>query len=169
MNVTMAEQLRGFYLSLGMGVFLGAVYDIFRLIRIFWNPPKRQLFFLDMLCMLLLGIFSYLLFLAVSSGSLRLYVILGECIGFCVYVWTVGRITERVAGGILYILRRFLWRPLQGMLSFFRKKIEWLTNKVYFIIKHTVLSFCVSVAGGKGRKPCGLLKPENRNPVFFSA
>jgi spore cortex biosynthesis protein YabQ len=134
-NVTLAEQLRGFYLSLGMGVFLGAVYDIFRLIRIFWNPPKRQLFFLDMLCMLLLGIFSYLLFLAVSSGSLRLYVILGECIGFCVYVWTVGRITERIAGGILHILRRFLWRPLQGILSFFGKKIEWLTNKVYISIK----------------------------------
>ncbi len=135
MNVTLAEQLRGFYLSLGMGVFLGAVYDGFRLLRIFWRPPKRQLFFLDMVCMLVLGLFSYLLFLAVSSGTLRLYVLLGECIGFFTYVWTAGRITERIAGGLLGILSRLLWRPLQAVVSFFRKKLELLKNKAYISVK----------------------------------
>lgn len=135
MNITLAEQLRGFYFSLGMGLFLGAVYDSFRLIRIFWNPPRRQLFFLDILCMLLLGVFTYLLFLTVSDGTPRLYAFLGECVGFFGYLWTAGKITERIARCILKFLAWLFWRPLQRCMRFFRIKAQNAKKKVYISIK----------------------------------
>ena len=85
MNITLAEQLRGFWLSLGAGVLFGAVYDVFSLIRVVWAPPKRQLFLLDMISMLVLGLLTELLLLAVSSGEIRLYPLLGEALGFFAY------------------------------------------------------------------------------------
>lgn len=82
MNITVAEQLRGFCFALGMGLFLGILYDGFRLLRLFWRPPRRQQFFLDVFCMLLMGLFTFMLALAVSSGQLRMYVLVGEGVGF---------------------------------------------------------------------------------------
>lgn len=135
MNVTLAEQFRGFCISIGAGVFIGALYDAFRLLRIFWNPPKRQIFFLDIFCMLTCGLFTFLLLLAVSDGSLRLYVLFGEGIGFFFYTFTVGKITERIAKIFLYGIHRFIVNPCRRIFAYLQKKVRNMGSKLILVIK----------------------------------
>lgn len=135
MNITVAEQLRGFCFALGMGLFLGILYDGFRLLRLFWRPPRRQQFFLDVFCMLLMGLFTFMLALAVSSGQLRMYVLVGEGVGFSLYALTVGKVTEYAAKWVGKFLKRFIWPPIARCRAWIGRGLQKSRQKIEGVAK----------------------------------
>lgn len=119
MIVPLEIQLQGFVLAVLMGVFLGILYDAFRIFRVLWQSPVSQVFWCDLFYMALAALFTFLLAVGVSSGEVRYYIIAGEAFGFCVYFFTVGMISIRLARLVNRILQAVVFRPL-------KKIYKWL-------------------------------------------
>ena len=74
MDISLSEHLRGFLLAVGAGVLLGALYDVIRLFRIAFQPPKAHVFFLDLVYCAVCAFVTFLTALAACKGDLRFYV-----------------------------------------------------------------------------------------------
>ena len=126
MEVSLAAQADGFFLSCLVGVALGALFDVFRVIRIILQCEKKAVFFQDIVCFVCAGIITFLTALATNYGELRFYIVAGEMIGICVYFLTLGEITVRLARLLFYIrsvISRFLKRTLVSPIRAFQSRL----------------------------------------------
>ena len=89
-SVSLTSQTRLFLLSLGFGFFAGAVYDIFRAVRICFGSKKWAYRITYILYLITLGFLSFLFFLCFNEGEIRFFALFGEALGFIVYFFTVG-------------------------------------------------------------------------------
>ena len=142
MEISLTDQMQGFYLACIAGAVLGLLFDVFRIVRILLNCKKISVFFQDLFCMFVAGVATFLVALATNWGQIRFYMLAGEAIGFCIYFLTAGEITVRLAKLICKILdkiccflKRFFLLPIVKMIKkvfhFFYKK--WKNRK--FILK----------------------------------
>lgn len=104
MEITIAEQMHQLFLSCGMGFLLGIYYDVFRVARLIMHSKQRVIFFQDLLFFLSSAVFTFLFALAVMDGRLRLYLFIGEGIGFLAYYFTIGRLVMRFAGTVTAVI-----------------------------------------------------------------
>jgi spore cortex biosynthesis protein YabQ len=133
-NPTLAFQLQGFYISIGAGVVLGIIYDLFRIFRTVFHSEKRAVFFQDLFYMLCAALVTFLVALGVNYGEVRFYILAGEAIGWCLYFFTVGNVTIRIFCFISRVLHRFLIDPvkriLQGIFCWIAGKLKIIGKKV---------------------------------------
>lgn len=113
-------QAFGFAVSIAGGLILGACYDILRIWRIFFHTQKRAVFFQDFFYMVFAALFTFLLSLSLD-GKVRLYILVGQFVGFFSYYYTVGQIT----GWLFKKISRFLYRYLFYPVGYVTK---WLFN-----------------------------------------
>ena len=111
-------QAFGFAVSIAGGVILGACYDILRIWRILFHTQKRAVFFQDFFYMAFAALFTFLMALSLS-GKVRLYILLGEFLGFFSYYYTVGQITAWLFKKISHFLYKYLFYPLGNAASRF--------------------------------------------------
>ena len=104
MEISLTDQMQGFYLACIAGAVLGLLFDVFRIVRILLNCKKISVFFQDLFCMFVAGVATFLVALATNWGQIRFYMLAGEAIGFCIYFLTAGEITVRLAKLICKIL-----------------------------------------------------------------
>jgi spore cortex biosynthesis protein YabQ len=124
LEVSLAGQTQGFLYACILGLFLGALYDVFRVLRVFLHFDRRPVFFQDLFCCCAAAVATFLLALMVNWGEVRFYLLAGEIIGVCVYFLTVGEVTIRLAKVIYRVLscvwnffRRHLFRPVKNFLK----------------------------------------------------
>ena len=86
-----------FFASLGMGLFSGAVYDVFRLTREFVKN-RVFVFFTDIVFCLYYSLAMCILFFNYSHGRIRAYSLITSSLGFAAYYFTIGRVTKNVFG-----------------------------------------------------------------------
>lgn len=122
-DISLSEHLRGFLLAVGTGVLLGALYDVLRLFRIAFQPPKAHVFFLDLAYCVVCAFVTFLTALAACKGDLRFYVFAGEGMGWCVYYLALGMITARFFRWFFKKIDRFIWSPLKRLLRWIKRKI----------------------------------------------
>ena len=116
------------------GIFLGAVYDIFRLLRISGNDktnsafkaigdryfPNRKksarefsdttiVFSEDILFFVIVAITEILATFHINEGEIRIYGLLISAIGFFAYQKTVGRMIIFFSKKILYLIRKIIY------------------------------------------------------------
>jgi spore cortex biosynthesis protein YabQ len=84
-------QFNVFVYSLILGVILGMLYDVFRIVRIIFKPKEFGVFIQDMVYFILSAFLTFIFMIGFNDGEIRFYVLIGEGIGFCVYHLTVGR------------------------------------------------------------------------------
>ncbi len=84
-----AWETRVFLLSVLTGAGLGPVYDLFSALRLF--SGKAAAFLEDGVFFLIAGAVSFSLFQTVSYGQLRLFLLIGEGMGFFLYRLSAGR------------------------------------------------------------------------------
>ena len=89
-----------FLLSCLIGVGFGAVYDLFRAFRLIFPAGKRRRlsktgFFPPLRAV------NFLFFLDRSFGRLRLFLLIGEGLGFTVYYFTAGKAVYFILGGVI--------------------------------------------------------------------
>ncbi|MBR2454812.1 MAG: spore cortex biosynthesis protein YabQ [Clostridia bacterium] len=135
-SLSLADQTKGFLLSLGFGFLMGIFYDLVRIVRISISKSKKVILVFDLLYFVFLGFCSYLFFLVVNEGDIRAFLLLGEGIGFSIYYFSLGvvvftasekilSITKKVISKILkIILFPFVWvfKKLKTLLEKFAKK-----------------------------------------------
>lgn len=152
-SLSLATQTRNFLFSLGMGFVLGLFYDIFRVIRLCISKNKIAFIVFDVLYCIFFGFSTFIFFLTVNEGEFRLYLIMGECIGFGVYYFSLGAIVfskaEILVDKIKLCFKRFfqlLFAPIKWILLKFgsvfdkilkkgRKRTKNIKNKSKFLLK----------------------------------
>ena len=135
MEITTIQQIQQLFLSCGMGFILGAYYDIFRVIRLIMRSGKKWIFAQDIFFFLTSAVFTFLFSLAVMDGMLRLYLFLGEAVGFAAYYYTIGRLVMRFAGTVISVILK-LWNLLWWLILFpFRLLAKALRRPVQAIGK----------------------------------
>ncbi len=140
-----------FVYALAVGAFLGAVYDVFRILRVAFpyvngNGVKKVyaalmlgiIFLEDMLYALIAAVTVNLFLFNVNDGQVRWFALLGAAMGFALWYVTVGRLIMRCARTIvaavrrmLYFLYRILLLPVVRLLRFLSERLAWVLRKGY--------------------------------------
>ena len=100
--------------AVGAGLFLGALYSVTSLLRLFARRRGFMAVLLDFLFMLAAGIAAILFLVRHSDGQLRLFLLFGMAAGFMLFYWTVG--------ALLRMLERRLFAVLEPKARRFKEK-----------------------------------------------
>lgn len=152
-GLSLAAQTKGFLLSMGLGFIMGFFYDLFRIIRLAVSQKKAFIIMFDLIYCIFLCFMSFIFSMTVNEGQFRLYLLLGEAIGFAVYYFSLGvvvftlseKFVKAVRNGLKKILAiiffpfRWLFGKLKGIfngiLQFSRKNCKKLKNKSKILLK----------------------------------
>lgn len=145
-GITVGGQLLELLRFAGIGVVLGVLYDLFRILRLLTKPPARRIFFEDLLYFALAAALTQLLALPVSHGRVRLFHLLALLLGFALYYLTAGRLLYWLAGrlvaGLEAVIGWFqrLFRKIAARLprpqGKWRKKMAEIAKKFLKICKN---------------------------------
>ncbi len=148
LNFSNSQQLTAFLLSIVIGAVFCAVYDLIRVILHKQNPGGVVVFLSDVLFLCTCGIITFVFFLLFFKGMIRVYVFLGEALGFVIFRFTVsslwrrlwvgcGELVNKIVEAILFPLKKLLViikkhskKALNKTTIFFRKKIKLITRKI---------------------------------------
>ena len=108
MELSITEQGLVFLFSCAVGVFLGAFYDIFRIIRIAFNSRWLSIFFQDFIFCIFSAVSIILLVFYTNSGVVRWFALFGCFLCFLLYHLTVGRFIMFMARKIIDFISRVL-------------------------------------------------------------
>ena len=108
MEISITEQSIVFLFSCVVGGFLGAFYDVFRIIRIAFNSKWLSVFFQDIIFCIFSAFSIILLVFYTNSGTVRWFSLLGCFICFVLYHLTIGRIVIFMAEKIIAFIRMIL-------------------------------------------------------------
>ena len=119
-GVSVSGQLQVFGLSVLLGVGLGLVYEVFRLLRLAFFSQKTVVFVQDVLFSLTALVSTFVFVVAVNEGQLRFFLLIGELCGFMVYYFTLGTLIFHLSSLIIGTVRKmlsFLLSPLKKALD----------------------------------------------------
>ncbi len=94
---TIGEQSRIFLYSVGLGFFLGFVFDAFTLTGLFLPKKKAVTIVLDCVYMIVCTFLIFFFGLAVHNGSFRLYVYCAVILGWLIRYYSFGAFVRRVS------------------------------------------------------------------------
>ena len=142
----LADQTEIFLCSLGFGFLLGILYDVFRILRIIFMKSKSFTFFADLLYFAVCAFLTFCFIMVVDSGRVRLYVALGEILGWLIYYFSFGAIAIRLTNAVAHFLKYVfntvsklfkrifgrIFSKLKKIALFFKKIIRKNNKKVKF-------------------------------------
>lgn len=102
----LAEQTEIFLYSLGFGFLLGILYDLFRTLRLIISRSKGFAFFTDLVYFAVCAFLTFCFIMVVDSGKVRLYVALGEILGWLIWYFSFGAIALKVTNAVTGFFRR---------------------------------------------------------------
>ncbi len=119
-----AKEALLFLRSCLLGAGFGVVYDGFRILRLFLPSGEKITFIEDGLFFLILSAANFLFFLSHTYGELRLFLLIGEALGFSIYYLTAGRavyfLMLHLSKGVKRLFRRLfrLTAKLLGIIAY---------------------------------------------------
>lgn len=137
-TVSPTQQLRYFVIALAVGIAMGVIYEAFRLIRLISPKGKMLCFVCDVLFMSLASLISFVLTVVINTGIIRWYILLGEVVGFFVYMRTIGRVSGALFRLIRKLILKILWvifTPLRLIKRLIVKIFSKLAKKIKKIVK----------------------------------
>lgn len=122
-------------MSLGFGFVVGIIYDAFRLVRVCISKGKRLQIAFDVIFCIFLAFITFLFFMSVNEGEFRIYLLLGEAVGFSVYSLSIGIVVFTY--GELWIdwLKDHFSKFLHLVLSPFKRLLKRIFSSVGKIMK----------------------------------
>lgn len=143
MEFTLVQLCMAFLYSVISGLILGLVYEIFRLSHIAGLTCGLYYFISDIVYMIICGLFTYFFCLVFLEGKVRLFVIIGEILGFFVYYNLLVKVFNCAFVPILRIIKKIFKKLLKksrilmynikskllSVILFFEKYIEGIKNE----------------------------------------
>ena len=109
-----------------LGVILGIIYDIFRILRMIINSKSITMFVQDVIYFVISGIITFVFVLEFNSGESRFYILAGEAVGWILYHITVGesvyRCSWRISQWVKNKIRKFYNKTQKIFVKFANKK-----------------------------------------------
>ncbi len=134
---TMALQTRVFLLSIGLGFFLGILYDLFYIIRLIITKNKYTIYVQDILYLLSCSFITFIFILALSSGVVRGYVIVGELFGWLIYYFSTGYFIVSFASKAVDSSKK----AIKNFIIFILKPFKLILTKIFNQVKRFYLFF----------------------------
>lgn len=131
MDNPITVQSTEFLYSLALGVFLGVLYDAFRVIRAFLPQKRFVVAIFDILFWLVATILLFAFILTVSGGIMRWYVLLGVFGGAFLYMASLSIIVYKTLRTMVLVLKRLM---------------QMLTHPIYLVLRG-----CLHTAEKAGR------------------
>ncbi|MEG2051133.1 MAG: spore cortex biosynthesis protein YabQ [Oscillospiraceae bacterium] len=122
---TMALQTRIFFLSIGLGFSLGFLYDIFYIVRMNITKNKFAIYMQDFLYLLICAFLTFIFILALSSGIVRGYILIGEFFGWLIYYLSTGLIVVSFINKIIRMIKLTIKKTVLLIIMPFK----WITKK----------------------------------------
>lgn len=123
----LAEQTEIFLYSLGFGFLLGILYDVFRTLRLIISNSRLFVFIWDLLYFAVCSFLTFCFIMVIDSGKLRIYVALGEILGWLIYYFSFGSIAMKVSNAVIRFFSRIfeaVFKPIKRIFVWFCKKIR---------------------------------------------
>lgn len=133
-SVSLAKQTANFLLSLGLGFITGALYDVFRIVRICISKGKIAFIISDILYFLVLGVLTFTFCLTVNEGELRFYILFGELVGFCIYYFSLGVVIFSISEKIIITIKKIICK----ILSIAFMPFKWVIRKITLFFNKTI-------------------------------
>lgn len=121
----LSVQTEIFLLSLGFGFLLGILYDIFRTLRLIISKSVSFTVFMDMLYFALCAFLIFCFNLVVDSGKIRLYVLLGDLLGWLIYYFSFGEISIKISNLVISTVRHvfgIVSKPFMRLKRYLKRK-----------------------------------------------
>ena len=113
-----------FFEACVLGFCLGALYDVFRILRLSFPHNKILVFLEDVLYFFLITVISFSFILLQNNGTLRAFLLLGELMGAILYFFTLSILIMKAANAIIkavYTIMRFFYRiTVKPFIRFFK-------------------------------------------------
>jgi spore cortex biosynthesis protein YabQ len=141
MELYLARQTVTFGYACLLGAALGAVYDLFRLLRIARAPRRGVVFVQDLVFFLFCAVATFLFLLIQNEGVIRAFLLIGELLGAIIYSLTLGGLMMRAGVRVLHAVKKLLafvrrhilqpiWRFFYGIVAMFLRPIRFLWKKL---------------------------------------
>lgn len=121
-----------FLWSIALGAVLCVFYDVFRVLRVAVRHSAAAAAVEDILFALVCAVATLLYLIRADCGEIRIFVLVGELIGFVLYYLTVGALVIGAARGIISAVKRvfsFIWRTVFAPITRLLEKIRLLIMK----------------------------------------
>ena len=177
----LSDQAVAFLWAVILGGALGVLYDWFRIGRILRKKRWFTVFLEDLLFSLAAALATAACFTLTNHGQVRLFLLVGEGLGFVIYFYTLGVFVtwqaRMVARFLQYIKGRisaffgFLGKKLRKIMNFSKKPFiflkRWFTIKMYHLKERKALREKESRRHSKERKSKKIGKNEPRRAGSF--
>lgn len=95
MGITLSGQAGLLLAACLLGITLGAVYDIFRIVRVAFRCGKVSVFFQDILYWIICAAVTFIFLVLQNKGKVRVLILLSEALGAALYYYTIGAVVLR--------------------------------------------------------------------------
>ena len=150
MHMSFSPPVLVFFMSLGLGAVFGVLWDIFRIFRLRLPASKMFVFLQDIIYFTIICMLTLIFFYFFTFGGFRLFVLIGESLGFLIYYLTISRVVFAVFKVIIHFAHKFIWAltwPIRKLVlkisHMFQKFLQRFKRKIkkYFQIKKKFLHF----------------------------
>lgn len=145
------EQLTNFIYFVMIGMILGIVFDVFRILRKSFKTSDLTTNIQDILFGIITGIILLSSIFLFNNGELRLYIFLGICFGISIYLLLISQYFIKINVTIISFIKKFiklLTKPFIILLKFIKKfffkpisficiNLKLLFNKIFNNFKKT--------------------------------
>lgn len=124
---SVSEELTLFGISCLFGLLIGVCYDFFRAVRLIFPHNFFLIMLEDILFLAGYAVFLSAFSSAAARGELRFYYVVGNFIGFVVYLVTVGSVVAGTVKKVFYALKKvisIIFLPLRSSFVFLRRKVS---------------------------------------------
>ena len=118
------SQEQTFLLFFIIGIIIGLLFDIFRVIRKVFRASDKTTFFEDLIFIILSGFLVVYGIIKINGGEVRFYLFLGIMFGILIYILTISNLCAIILYEFLKICKKILKIPY-----------NFIKNFVFFTIK----------------------------------
>jgi len=129
MEISIASQTVIFFLSAVLGIFIGAVYDFFKIIRISTRASLGAVAVCDAAFCVICALALFLFVINYGDGSARAYIFVGTGLGGGLYFVTISRAVVTI-GTCMAEIVKYVCKKVLKMCSMFISGI-----KKYIVLK----------------------------------
>ena len=150
----LSNQIRVFFLSVGVGVFICLLYIAVQSLFALFGKSNRVYYFADGVFSVLFAFVSFFFMVLYNSGRVRLHLILGEALGFFVFYFSVGK---------------YLHSALERLTVLIRKTVGIILLPVRSVLRHFIIGMREirdSLVRLKDKKPDGEKTEEKKAKKF---
>lgn len=161
---TAPEELRIFMWSILLGVFFGAVYDLFRCIRAGFPEVhiKPLVFVEDLAYMIFCSVCYFIFVMQAAGGSARAYILVGALAGFAAEHLTFGRILLKIVRAAVNFTRKYILKPIFSILI---RPFSIIFRKIVTKIKNI---FCAKLQNNKKNKKSRKNHLQDRGKLLYN-